>query len=297
MRGSFLSGSDDSDDGDDDGQQTPEDASTPAAYDCKLYDATQTQINASHHVTGRNLATAPKLLFPDASGTWHVCVIGWRDNSLDPAEPSDMDPFVCDDSAAYYALDIIKDAQGARQIWSVGAMRLFPYCKSLDRGRWGTTTVPPSVLLHHAGALHSLQDIDEVPYLSGDLTVYSELEQQCSKHLPANETAILMEMVADRENNPRCSIDTSSILNLHAAKIGPPTCEVDAQGATCEALISAGALSCETDFCHLCQQAHACDHSCDFPCPDDGGGDGARHRLLTEAILAVANLDNPGCDW
>eukprot|EP01052_Picozoa_sp_SAG31_P018148 SAG31_NODE_1272_length_9064_cov_5.201004_10_plen_86_part_00 len=50
-------------------------------------------------------------------------------------------------------------------------MRLFPYCKSLDRGRWGTNTVPPSVLLHHAGALHSLQDIDGVPYLSGADTV------------------------------------------------------------------------------------------------------------------------------
>eukprot|EP01052_Picozoa_sp_SAG31_P009920 SAG31_NODE_531_length_14413_cov_7.712659_22_plen_155_part_00 len=122
---------------------------------------------ATNCFTGRNLMTTPKLLFPDASGTWHVCVIGWRDNRLEPAEPSIMDPFICDDSATYYALDIIKDAQGARQIWSVGAMRLFPYCKSLDRGRWGTSMVPPSVLLHHDGALHSLQDVDGVDYLSG----------------------------------------------------------------------------------------------------------------------------------
>ena len=82
---------------------------------------------------------------------------------------------------------------------------------------------------------------------SGDLRVYAELETQCSDHLLDNETAILMAMVAARDANPECSIDTGSILSAHDAKVGPPPCEIDEIGSLCETFIASGSLTCEAE--------------------------------------------------
>ena len=76
--------------------------------------------------------------------------------------------------------------------------------------------------------------------------MYSELETQCSDHLLDNETAILMAMVAGRDENPECSIDTGSILSAHDAKVGPPPCEIDSV-SLCETFIASGSLTCEAE--------------------------------------------------
>eukprot|EP01052_Picozoa_sp_SAG31_P013875 SAG31_NODE_846_length_11539_cov_70.858392_9_plen_307_part_00 len=133
---------------------------------------------------------------------------------------------------------------------------------------------------------------------SGDLRVFSELEDQCSNHLKLNESGVLLAMVTERDDNPECSIDTDSILSAHAAKVGPPPCDTDTMGSLCETFISAGDFTCEDDFCHLCTQAHACDHTCELPCEQADGGVGGQHRLLAEtsAILGFALTDAPSCN-
>ena len=39
-----------------------------------------------------------------------------------------------------------------------------------------------------------------------------KLFSQCTEHLPANETSILLSLVRDRDAEPSCRIDTDSIL-------------------------------------------------------------------------------------
>eukprot|EP01052_Picozoa_sp_SAG31_P007536 SAG31_NODE_359_length_17032_cov_11.017894_20_plen_242_part_00 len=133
---------------------------------------------------------------------------------------------------------------------------------------------------------------------SGDLRVFAELEDQCSNHLKLNETAILLAMVTDRDDNPQCSIDTESILSAHDAKVGPPPCDTDTMGSVCEMFISSGTFSCEEDFCHLCEQAHACDQTCELPCEPAESDEGGQHRLLAEIpeILGFARTDAPSCN-
>ena len=62
---------------------------------------------------------------------------------------------------------------------------------------------------------------------AGDVRVFSLLFSQCTEHLAANETSILLSLVRDRDEEATCSIDTGSILTLSEAKAGPPPCETD----------------------------------------------------------------------
>ena len=73
-------------------------------------------------------------------------------------------------------------------------------------------------------------------------------------------------MVHDRDANPMCVIDTSSIKTMHEAKEGPPPCEEDRAGDLCQPFVSSGEYTCKGDFCPLCSQAHLCDHTCELPC-------------------------------
>ena len=74
---------------------------------------------------------------------------------------------------------------------------------------------------------------------AGDMRVFAELSEQCTAHLPAEETAILLSLVREKDENSLCTIDTDSILTLSEAKAGPPPCESDTSGL-CEAFISSG---------------------------------------------------------
>eukprot|EP01052_Picozoa_sp_SAG31_P039421 SAG31_NODE_5466_length_2523_cov_1.370875_1_plen_483_part_10 len=99
----------------------------------------------------------------------------------------------------------------------------------------------------------------------GDLQVFSDLFSQCTEHLPANETSILLSIVMDRDDEPTCSIDTDSIKTLTEAKMGPPSCETDSS-EMCSVLIQTGTYTCAESFCLVCDQAHTCDHTCELPC-------------------------------
>ena len=98
-----------------------------------------------------------------------------------------------------------------------------------------------------------------------DVRVFTTMFSQCTEHLPANETSILLSLVRDRDIEPSCRIDTDSILTLSEAKSGPPPCEADSS-TMCDRLISSGTFTCESSFCLLCDQAHNCDFSCSLPC-------------------------------
>ena len=53
---------------------------------------------------------------------------------------------------------------------------------------------------------------------------------------------------------------------------------VDSGGAQLCGLVATGVLTCETDFCPDCTNAHKCDSTCDFDCaPAAGGGGGGKH--------------------
>ena len=89
---------------------------------------------------------------------------------------------------------------------------------------------------------------------AGDMRVFAELSEQCTAHLPAEETAILLSLVREKDENSLCTIDTDSILTLSEAKAGPPPCESDTSGL-CEVFISSGTFTCDDTFCALCSQA------------------------------------------
>eukprot|EP01052_Picozoa_sp_SAG31_P043548 SAG31_NODE_7293_length_1729_cov_9.765031_1_plen_443_part_10 len=78
--------------------------------------------------------------------------------------PLHWDPFVHNANRAYYVHEILRDKQGLRALWSVGASRLFQYCRGSDRGYWHlgkhAGQVPPSVRAHHPGRLQELHCID-----------------------------------------------------------------------------------------------------------------------------------------
>ena len=74
---------------------------------------------------------------------------------------------------------------------------------------------------------------------AGGMRVFAELSEQCTAHLPAEETAILLSLVHEKDENSLCTIDTDSILTLSEAKAGPPPCESDTSGL-CEVFISSG---------------------------------------------------------
>ena len=74
-----------------------------------------------------------------------------------------------------------------------------------------------------------------------DVRVFALLFLQCTQHMPANETGVLLSLVKDRDEEPTCTIDTSSILTLSQAKTGPPPCESDTS-EMCEILITSGTL-------------------------------------------------------
>lgn len=150
-----------------------EEPRAPDQFSCWPYDGTSRQLTTSQldsqstlFTRRQDLASAPKLLFPDTDGVWHVGVVGWRDQRIDAATPVDYDPFICDDSQAYYVLELIRDAQGARRLWCVGAQRLFPY-RRCDRGCWGSSAVPVSVSQKYGARLQSLQEADGVSYVGG----------------------------------------------------------------------------------------------------------------------------------
>ena len=105
---------------------------------------------------------------------------------------------------------------------------------------------------------------------AGDVRVFSLLFSQCTEHLAANETSILLSLVRDRDEEATCSIDTGSILTLSEAKAGPPPCETDVS-RMCHIVITSGTFTCADNFCAVCDQPHSCDNTCQFPCGDGNG--------------------------
>ena len=121
------------------------------------------------------------------------------------------------------------------------------------------------------------------PGTGTNLQQFEQLEIACSEKLPAAEAAILMSMVHDRDLNPECVIDTSTIKTMHDAKEGAPPCGHDAPGVTfCEVMISSAQATCKGDFCPLCPDSHGCDATCGYPC-----GDAAPAPPPTEAVCDV----------
>jgi hypothetical protein len=101
---------------------------------------------------------------------------------------------------------------------------------------------------------------------AGDIRVYADLKTKCTEEMPDEERAKLLALVHDMDDDEACDLDTHSILTLHDAKEGPPSCETDTSDL-CPVLVSSGQYTCKADLCPACStQAHVCDHTCEFPC-------------------------------
>jgi len=102
---------------------------------------------------------------------------------------------------------------------------------------------------------------------SHDLASFATLYSTCAA-LPLSEDRLLIRMVNDLVNDPWCRINTTQIISIDAASAA---CTVDRSGF-CERTIQSGIYSCDVDYCDTCgAQAHACDHTCGFPCVGQGG--------------------------
>ena len=109
--------------------------------------------------------------------------------------------------------------------------------------------------------------------LDGVAAVVEDLRTRC---LAIPVTDIIAELIRMR-NEDSCTIDGDGIGEQQVHVRAPGEC-IDSGGDTLCGLISAGVLTCESDFCPECAHAHKCDVSCGFDCSSNGGSAGGKHR-------------------
>eukprot|EP01050_Picozoa_sp_SAG11_P014079 SAG11_NODE_1699_length_4427_cov_3.213262_1_plen_769_part_00 len=163
--------------------------------------------------------------------------------------------------------DFMPANETAMLLTMVGALDMDPLC-TIDTG---------SILTQHeakAGEPACLTDasgVCEILIASGSLTCKTDFCPLCAQPHTCDHT---------------CGIPCGDSAEPAEA------CETDLS-PLCRTLVDAGGVTCRKDFCANCEQAHTCDATCGFPCPQPNGG----HRRL-QLISRINRLGHSDvCDW